>query len=80
MQIGQLTRTNKVVDNLDWYFDHSLPAYQASLPLIAMYVVFYDFCHFSPLICDRFTKNSRVYGQAYTVGEVMFFVGAVIRQ
>lgn len=45
VQIGQLTRTNKVVDNLDWYFAHFLPAYDALLPLIAMYVVFYDFCH-----------------------------------
>lgn len=43
-QIGQITRTRKVVDNLDWYYVHFLPEYDVLLPLMAMYTIFYDYC------------------------------------
>ena len=44
-QFAQLTRTGVVVDNLDHYYFHLLPAYESLLPLMALYAVYYDFIH-----------------------------------
>ncbi len=45
VQIGQITRSQKVVDNLDRYIVHILPQYDALLPLFAMFTIFYDYSY-----------------------------------
>lgn len=53
VQIGQITRSLKVVNNLDSYFVHILPEYDEWHVLIAMFTIYYDY---------RFHNNS---GQAF---------------
>ena len=38
VQVGQLTRSNKVVDHLDHYFVHFVSPYDELLPLVAMFI------------------------------------------
>lgn len=42
MQIGQLTHSRRVVNHLDRYYLHFLPACDDLQPLMALYAVFYD--------------------------------------
>lgn len=44
-QVGQLTRSNRVVNNLDRYLLHFLPGYEAWLPVLGLFTVYYDFLY-----------------------------------
>ena len=63
VQIGQITRTQKVVDNLDWYIVHIVPQYDSLLPLMAMFTVFYDYCYHNN--SGQFVKGTYV-SKTYT--------------
>lgn len=63
VQIGQITRTRKVVDNLDWYIVHIVPQYDSLLPLIAMFTVFYDYCYHNN--SGQFVKGTYI-SKSYT--------------
>lgn len=64
VQIGQLTRPRKVMDNLERYYVHFLPEYDNLLPLIAMYTVFYDFLYHND--SGELPKGAKKLSLAYT--------------
>lgn len=43
LQVGQLTKSNKVVNNLDQYYVHFLDQYEVWLPIISIFTVYYDY-------------------------------------
>lgn len=44
-QIGQLTKPNCVAKNLDHYFIHFIDGYQSWIPIISLFVIYYDFLY-----------------------------------
>lgn len=44
-QVGQITKSNKVVDNLDTYMVHFLNGYNEWMPIIAFFTIYYDFLY-----------------------------------
>lgn len=46
-QVGQITKSNKVVDNLDSYMMHFLNGYDQWLPILAFFVIYYDFLYYN---------------------------------
>lgn len=43
LQVGQLTKSNKVVNNLDQYYVHFLDGYEEWLPVLSIFTVYYDY-------------------------------------
>lgn len=46
-QVGQITKSNKVVDNLDSYMLHFLDGYDEWLPMLAFFTIYYDFLYYN---------------------------------
>lgn len=44
-QVGQLTKSNKVVDNLDHYVLHFLDGFEEWIPMLAFFTIYYDFIY-----------------------------------
>lgn len=47
IQVGQITKSNKVVDNLDSYMLHFVDGYDEWLPMLAFFTIYYDFLYYN---------------------------------
>lgn len=46
-QVGQITKNNKVVDNLDAYILHFLDGYDGWTPILAFFTIYYDYLYYN---------------------------------
>ena len=61
VQVGQLTKSNKVVDNKDTYMLHFLNGFEELTPILAFFTIYYDF-----LYCNHSGEFNKTYSVKYT--------------
>ncbi len=60
-QVGQLTKSNKVVDNMDSYMLHFLNGFEDMTPILAFFTIYYDF-----LFHNHSGEINKTYSVKYT--------------
>ncbi len=60
-QVGQISKSNKVVDNLDSYLLHFLDGYDEWLPMLAFFTIYYDFLYY-----NHSGESNKTYSVKYT--------------
>lgn len=66
-QIAQITKPLAVTDNLDIYFLHIKDEYEAIIPVLSFFTVYYDYINYNN--SGEFVKNSVEVSVSYTYGK-----------